>query len=95
MQPCIPAAGPRTPLSYPPLPSLQGTAWESEIESTSSARGPAKGSSRSVSFVLLSLLNGDLKSMIIKGKEAKLADSWHWKEGGEQVRISPSRFPFR
>lgn len=43
----------------------------------------------------MSLLNGDLKSMIIKWKEGKLADSWDWKEGGEQVRISLACFPFR
>lgn len=100
MEPCIPLGCSTTGLSeespwlsysfmkWSPCFYLQAAVWEHEIKFISSSRWRTKDSSRFVCGVLLSLLNGDLKSIIIKGKQAKVSDSWDFGEGGEEAGIS-------
>lgn len=68
-------------VSLETLPALAGCSTR-QIKFISNSRWRVKDSSRFVCGVLFSLLNGDLKSIIIKWAEAEAADSRAWGQKG-------------
>lgn len=90
----------RIPLNFllflevePQLLSAGCSVRKSKVKCISSSRGRAKDSSRFACGVQLSLLNGDLKSMIIKWKEAEFADFWDSGEGRGKLGFLSTFFP--